>query len=590
MKKALALVLLGCAAHLGARAEGSADPYAAETPAARDARMAWWREARFGLFIHWGVYAVPGGVLSGRPVPGSGEWILRNQHVPVAEYRAFARDFNPTGYDPAAWAALARRAGMRYIVITAKHHEGFALYDSSVTDWDIADASPYGKDLLGPLVDAAHREGLHIGFYYSQAQDWVHPGGAKAGFAEGDGWDDAQKGSFDDYLAAIAVPQVRELLTRYPIDVLWWDTPHYMTPARAQPLIELLRLRPGILHNNRLGGGFKGDTETPEQQIPATGFKGRDWETCMTMNDTWGFKRQDGNWKSAETLIRNLVDIASKGGNYLLNVGPTAEGEIPTPCVERLEAIGRWMDVNHESIYGTQASPFHRLPWGRCTRKDRADGATLYLHVLDWPADRLLRVPGLRSDPSGVSVLATGAKLQWRRRNEALEIGLPLAAPDPVCSVLALSFPAAPDVEAVSLKQGADGSVVLPASMAELNNPGSADSLRLEQHGSPAGQNIGFWSDPRAWVRWTFKVQKPGYFDMVVSMANPSDASRFQVQLGPQRISATVGTTGDWQRYKQESIGRLRLEAAGQYELTIRPDTQGWRPINLESVVLKPVR
>ncbi len=259
----------------------------AETREARDARMAWWREAKFGMFIHWGVYAVPAGTYKGERVGGIGEWIMLRAKIPVAEYRAFAREFNPVDYDPDAWARLAKAAGMRYIVITSKHHDGFALFDSAVTDWDVVDATPYRRDLIGPLAAAARRHGLKFGCYYSQAQDWTHPGGAKAGYKEGEGWDEAHKGSFDEYLRTIAIPQTREVLTRISPDILWWDTPTWMTPERAAPLHELIALRPGLITNNRLGGRYSGDTETPEQYIPATGFKDRDWEVCMTMNDTW---------------------------------------------------------------------------------------------------------------------------------------------------------------------------------------------------------------------------------------------------------------------------------------------------------------
>ena len=372
-----------------------------ETPAQRDARMRWWREAKFGLFIHWGVYAVPAGKYGEQD--GYGEWIMHSAKIPVAEYRGFARQFNPVKYDPAAWARIAKDAGMRYIVITSKHHDGFALFPSDVTEWDIADATPYKKDLLGPLVEAAHREGLKIGFYYSQAQDWNNPGGAKAQYKEGEGWDDAHKGDFDAYLKNLAVPQVRELLTRYPIDILWWDTPTWMNPQRSAPLAALTALRPGLITNNRLGAGYRGDTATPEQFVPITGYQG-DWETCMTMNDHWGYNAADQNWKSAADLIHKLADICAKGGNFLLNVGPTAEGEFPAPCVERLREMGRWLRANGEAIYGTSAGPFAHLSWGVATRK----GDKLYLHVFDWPADGKLRVP-LKSKVRSATLLGEPA-------------------------------------------------------------------------------------------------------------------------------------------------------------------------------------
>ena len=420
---------------------------AAETSAQKDARMAWWRDARFGLFIHWGVYSVPAGVYGGWPIPGPGEWMMRVCMVPVARYREYAKQFNPVKYDPDAWVKLAKEAGMKYIVITSKHHDGFALFDTKASDWNVVKATPYGKDLLKPLAAACQKYGIRLGFYYSQAQDWVNPGGA-AMFGH---WDPAQEGSMDDYIKNVAVPEVRDILTNYgPISVLWWDTPEGMTKERAEMLFPLTKLQPGIITNNRLGGGLGGDMKTAEQHIPATGSPGgRDFEVCMTMNNSWGYKSWDNNWKSTETLVRNLVDIASKGGNYLLNVGPTSEGLIPEPSVERLQEIGAWMKVNGEAIYGTQPSPFRNLAWGRCTRKATADGVMLYLHVFDWPKDGALLVPGLKSEPVEAHLLADADKkpLKWTRSDTGVTIELPGSAPSPVSSAVAVQVKGALDVK-----------------------------------------------------------------------------------------------------------------------------------------------
>ena len=246
-------------------------PYTDETPQQRDARMQWWREARFGMFIHWGVYAVPAGTYQGRQISGIGEWIMWNAQIPVNEYKAFARQFDPVKYDPDAWVRLAKEAGMKYIVITSKHHDGFALFNSNVTDWDVVDATPCGKDLIQPLAEACRRHGIKLGFYYSQAQDWCHPGGAKAGNRQ---WDPAQAGDMDEYLRTIAVPQVKEILTRYgDIAVLWWDTPVNMTPERAAMFEPVVSQVPGIITNNRLGGGYQRFVPEHTSPPPATAIR-----------------------------------------------------------------------------------------------------------------------------------------------------------------------------------------------------------------------------------------------------------------------------------------------------------------------------
>lgn len=558
------------------------DPSNSETPEQHNARMAWWREAKFGMFIHWGIYSVAAGKYEGKEIPWYGEWIMWKARIPVASYRAYAKNFKPVKYDPAAWATLARESGMRYMVITSKHHDGFALFPSEATDWDVADATPWKKDLIAPLAEAARAQGLKFGLYYSQAQDWTHPGGAKMEFHDGGGWDDSHKGRMDDYIDKVAVPQVKEILTRYQPDVLWWDTPHLMNEERAAKLAKLLPLKPGIIHNNRLGGGSRGDTETPEQHIPATGLPGRDWETCMTMNETWGFKADDHQWKSAATLITNLVDIVSKGGNYLLNVGPTPEGEIPAESVKLLKEVGAWMKVNGESIYGTQASPFKSLPWGRCTLKPDGDGTILYLHVLNWPADGELTVPRLANEVKSAELLAGKVALKVGKSDNGPVLQLPAQAPDAVCSTIKLAIHGKPEIGAVVVAAGADGVIRLLAGDARI------EGAELKIEGDDPASNIGYWSNPKDFVSWDLRAAKDGKYQIQVEAAAPAEGAVLQIQdVG--KLAYSVPKTGGYSTYQVTRVGEVTLPKDVVTRLTLRPVVDGWHPVNVRKVELIPV-
>ena len=424
-----------------------------------DERMQWWRDARFGMFIHWGVYAVPAGTYKGQRINRIGEWIMNRGKIPVAEYRLFSQEFNPVLYNPDEWVRMAKDAGMKYIVITAKHHDGFALFDSKASEWDIADATPYKKDLLKPLAEACKKQGIKLGFYYSQAQDWVNPGGAAARRVASEGWANPDSARIDAYTAAnrghwdaaqttksmhqyideIAVPQVRELLTNYgDVAILWWDTPTDMTDEFAEKLNALLKLQPKIITNDRLKRpNYPGDYKTPEQRIPnLSELDGKDWETCMTMNETWGYKSYAHDWKSTQTLVRNLIDIASKGGNYLLNVGPKADGTFPQQSIDILKEMGAWMKVNGEAVYGTKASPFGLFEWGRCTKKESGSNTTLYLSVFQWPENGKLVIPSLTNEVIAAKFLASGQSVKTQTDGKSLVLNLPPRQLDTIATVI----------------------------------------------------------------------------------------------------------------------------------------------------------
>ncbi|GAF04657.1 alpha-L-fucosidase [Saccharicrinis fermentans] len=556
----------------------SLDPYANETEAERDTRMEWFRAAKFGMFIHWGVYAVPAGIYKGEKVGKYGEWIMSDGSIPMAEYQRFAKKFNPIKYDPEAWVKLAKEAGMKYIVITSKHHDGFALFDSKVSKWDIVDASPYGKDLIAPLAEACKKHGIKLGLYYSQAQDWNQGGSARGKDKKGK-WDPAQEHDMDDYIKNIAVPQVKEILTQYQPAILWWDTPRGMNKERAEQFLPLLKLAPGIIHNNRLGGDYKGDISTPEQFIPGTGLSG-DWESCMTMNNTWGYKSYDHNWKSTETLIQNLVDIASKGGNFLLNVGPTAEGLIPEPSVERLKNMGEWMKKNSESIYGTSASPCRTPAWGRITTRTKGENTTLYLNVFDWPKSGNLFLPVTNKVQSCYLLVDKANKLKTKTDEQGTTISLAGEAPDSISSVIVLKLKGKPIVsDADNIKPDDEGNILLPAQKSIINNVIGSHVIYNKETDC-----IEQWSNEKATVDWDFSVDKAGTYTISMHIASEEE-SALELMIGDQKIEFKIATT---EGFKTFNVGEIELDKTGNYSIHLKPKHKEWKAVMLKGVTISP--
>jgi alpha-L-fucosidase len=420
-------------------------------PANQDAKMKWFREAKFGLFIHWGLYAIPAGEWNGKPVAGIGEWIMNRAHIPVSEYEQLAGQFNPVKFNAEEWVQMAQDAGMKYIVITSKHHDGFAMYHSAASKYNIFDATPFHRDPMKELAAACARHGIRFGFYYSQAQDWHERNGA------GNTWDfgpDDQK-DFDQYLRGKAEPQVKELLTGYgPICLVWFDTPRMMNGDRGNRFIDLVHtLQPATLIDGRLGatGDYRsmGDNAIPNQVVAG------DWEVPATLNHTWGFKKDDTDWKSPEDLTFKLIDIVSKGGNYLLNVGPTSEGVIPQASQDNLRAVGQWLKVNGEAVYGAGPTPFGaELGVVDNTKQDRKGGPAfvpatdwrcttkpgkLYITFFKWPSGAF-ELAGVKSKVGKAYLLAdAGHKgLKVAQQGEKLTVSLPEKAPGRIASVLVL--------------------------------------------------------------------------------------------------------------------------------------------------------
>jgi alpha-L-fucosidase len=563
-----------------------------ETPEQHDRRMEWFRDAHFGMFIHWGLYAQAGGFWKGKEtkVNNCAEWLMCAGKVPIAEYAALAQDFNPVRFDADQWVRAAKDAGMKYIVITSKHHEGFAMFQSKASDFNIVDATPFKRDPLKDIAAACRKHGVKLGFYYSQNLDWHHPGG---GSGE---WDPAHKGDADKYVDDIVIPQLREILTHYgDISVLWFDISNgIITKARAERIMKaVLACNPNLILNNRLGGGYHGDIETPEQHIPPMGFPGRDWESCMTMNKTWGFAKNDHDWKSTTTLLHNLCDIASKGGNYLLNVGPTELGEIPAPSLERLAEIGAWMRTNGPAIHGVRASVFPQLPeWGRVTTRLNADGtSTLYAIVFDTPKSGVLNFPGLNNRPAGANILGSDASCQAVSDGESVTVTLPQAQRVAHDFVVAIRLQGVPKVDD-SAHANAAGIITLSPRQAKTTDGLRPETIGADGLGSVPEECLGYWTRNTATAAWSIKSTTAGQFTVKARVGAPAESAGSVIEFvcGDQVLALEIKATGDWKKFADATAGTLQLPA-GASTLTVRVKTvKGVAPCNLAKVTLTPVK
>jgi alpha-L-fucosidase len=432
----LGIILSSCGGQQSAQSEQKADSTATPTPQTamkdylketqeeKDARLKWWKDARFGMFIHWGLYAIPAGqhkdsILRQDQI---GEWIMHSANIPIPEYEEYGKQFNPTKYDAKEWVRIAKDAGMKYIVITSKHHDGFSLWDSKVTEYDIMDFAPYKKDILRALAEECKAQGVTLCFYHS-IMDWHHPDAKAKNYEH----QTTANPNWEKYREEYLKPQLAELIKNYDPAVLWFDGEwiEEWTEPQGKDLYNFVRnQKPNILINNRVGKGRKGmqgmneyqdaagDFGTPEQEILSGKSDVLPWESCMTMNDTWGYKKNDNNWKSAEMLVHNLVDISAKGGNYLLNIGPKADGEIPAPTIERLAEMGKWVKVNGEAIYTTKS--LNNYKEGETIRYTQsADGQYIYAISLKWVGKSLNLKNISPKEGSQIKMLGFETPLKW---------------------------------------------------------------------------------------------------------------------------------------------------------------------------------
>lgn len=571
----------------------------------RNRRIAWWREARFGLFVHWGPYSMLGGKWNGQRVDANyAEHIQLRGKIPVAEYAEAAAGMNPEAFDAHEWVALAKRSGAKYMIVTAKHHDGFAMYDSKVSEYSITRHAHFPRDPIKELAEVCEAEGIRLGIYYSHAMDWHHPDsqGNTLDYPGNIGaWDlleewiedDDKRERFERYLHEKALPQVEELLTDYgPIGLMWFDCGHKISDEHAVWFHDRVRrLQPDCLINKRLRDDRFADYGNPHDNQLRFHPVQSDWESIHTLNDSWGFRYDDDNWKSPDELIEQLLRVAAANGNLVLNIGPLGSGAIDDTSRRLLETVGSFLERNGEAIYGTSGSPIGTPQWGYCTWKP--DENLLYLLVREWPQDGLLVLPGIASGVQYASPIGTRAK----------EDNLPirqLGTWDWQIDVRSVPQ----DAYATVIKLRLDGALetnLTPRFISQMANTFWAydgviegDGLRYD-NGKRGHDGVTGWTTPSAAVLWTFRSEEetPILCRVMVTYSAGADQAggRFELSLDERKLAYTVCDTGGDGCWGEFEMGQLAILSAGVHRLEVRGlSLVSDSLMNLRKVTLLPVK
>jgi alpha-L-fucosidase len=557
--------------------------------------MEWFKEAKFGLFIHWGPYSMLEGEWNGRNVEvgKNAEWVMKFLKIPVKEYRELAKGMNPVKFDAREWVRLAKETGMKYLVITAKHHDGFAMFKSEVTPYNIVDWTPFKRDPLKELAQACAAEGIVFGVYYSHREDWDHPGGYGNNWDYNNDWGENiyNPEKFDNYLNEKAKPQLRELLTNYgPVGMVWFDRGLY-TKEQGEDFVRFVKqYQPKALVNSRVGhynmenvGDFQ---EMPDKGIPAAAIDDY-FQTPQTLNHTWGYSKADTAWKSPETVIQQLIEVVSRGGSFLLNMGPKGNGEIPEATIKIFKEVGKWVNRNAEGIYGTTPNPFGELGWGYCTVK----GNKLYLFVRDWPQNRVISLTGLQNKVKSARMLANAStKLTVEKIGNQTRITLPQQPTDSPVTVVVLQLEGNPtvDPQVVTLNEKGE----LEFNYLKVITSGNA----MKRYNRKLGFNISRWTNPKDVATWHVQVDKPGICRVFVDYAADQDSEGrpFEISLGASVIKPEVVYTGSMFNQLPDfynfPVGYFEIKEPGKYLLTMKPlSAKETNLMYLRKIVLQPV-
>jgi alpha-L-fucosidase len=572
----------------------------------REERIAWWQEAKFGMFVHWGVYSLPGGEWKGKKVSGYAEHLMRKEKISRAEYLELAHQFNPVSFNADEWIRLAKHAGMKYFIITAKHHDGFAMYDSKVSGFDIIEQTPFKRDPMAELAAACKKYDVKFGFYYSHAFDWEHPD------APGNDWEyqnpggdknisggpNGEKNWFDfhaedlpkaiRYVDEKAIPQIRELLQKYHPDILWFDTPSKLPLSENVRILKAIReVDNKVVVNGRLArsaaisfGDYKNTADRPAEFYPVEG----DWEAIPTTNESYGYHQYDLSHKSPGHFIQLMANAAARGGNLLMNIGPMGDGRIDPKDETILNSIGQWMNVNGESIYGTSTTPLPLQSWGTSTQKKNK----LYLHVFQWPANSQLVIGGLKSNMTRAYLLADSSKKELKSKrlnNLDVLLALPEKAPDAINSIIVIETDGKIETDPVRLLT--DEKIVQRLLAFDASQKG--EGFRYGD-GKADRFYVEGWNKIDQTLSWNFRVNEPMSFQAKLKyIAVAEGGGQTQVKLNGKIIFDNITIDDKKSGPAVKELGLLSLKA-GSYTLMISPTTiDGIELMKLLEIELIPV-
>jgi alpha-L-fucosidase len=544
-------------------------------------------ESNFGMFIHWGLFSHLGGKWDGKTYYGIGEWIMspRVAGIPPEEYKKIAGEFNPTKFDARAIAQLAKDAGMKYIIITSKHHEGFAMFDSKADEFNIVDATPFGRDPMKELSDACHDLGLGFGFYYSHNQDWTAPGGSNGPKTNADG----TPATFDDYFYRKCKPQVKEICSNYgKIDFIWFDTPGEMEKKYIIELADLVRkLQPEAMLCSRIGYGLGDYVTHGDMEVPSRNLDGL-WESCDTNNDSWSYAWYDNNFKEPKEILHRLISTVGRGGTYLFNVGPDGTGKVPDIGVKFLLEAGAWIKKYPQVIYNAGSSPWrHALSWGDVTTK----GNSLFLSVFDWPQDGKLYLPGMKSNIVSASLLNGNSfeSITYQHQNDWIVFNVPCKPADSPVSVIEVKL------ETEAQKANVDTTLgIYPNIYTELLTEfavvsgAKQESIRwMEKFGEwKRTTQVTDWQE-KGKVMWTVNVLNPGYYYLEL---NYKGNDRLVWKMETDEGEIVQNQQAATEKYQSYPMGIIEFKTGGKHVITVSLVEGDPETSSLKSIIVKPIQ